>query len=64
MHDFGKLVIISGMIGIGTTSGFFMGNMLYPHSNDWKDLAAISTLSAIISTHYAFTTYPFFKRLF
>ena len=64
MYDFGKLVILSGIIGVGTTSGFLMGNMLYPYSKDWKDLAAISALSAIVSTHYAFTTYPLFKRIF
>tara|TARA_Y100000591_G_C21467299_1_gene513915 strand:- start:282 stop:473 length:192 start_codon:yes stop_codon:yes gene_type:complete len=54
MNEMGKLVILSGMIGIGTSSGFLIGNMLHPYSNDWKDLAAISVLSAIVSTHYAF----------
>ncbi len=48
-----EVLTIATVIGLGTAATTFMGNMVYPHLQDWRDYATISILGCIISSHYA-----------
>jgi Na+/H+ antiporter NhaA len=48
-----KLIQISIIIGLGTTATTFIGGMVFPAQQDWRDLASYSILGTIISAHYA-----------
>tara|TARA_B110000008_G_scaffold276968_1_gene317309 strand:+ start:4325 stop:4513 length:189 start_codon:yes stop_codon:yes gene_type:complete len=53
MNSISDIVIISTTIGLGTAATTFMGNMIYPNLQDWRDYAGISILGCLISSHYA-----------
>ena len=55
MNSITEIISISTVIGMGAAATSFIGNIIYPDLHDWRDVASISILGCIISSHYALT---------
>lgn len=53
INTISNLIQISVIIGLGTTATTFIGGMVFPNQQDWRDFASLSVLGSIISAHYA-----------
>ena len=47
-----NLIQVSIIIGLGTTATTFIGGIIFPEHQDWRDFASLSMLGTLISTHY------------
>jgi hypothetical protein len=54
MYTFQKLVTVSAIIGLGASSGTFIGGLLYPDIQDWRDITVPGMIGVIIGAQYAF----------
>jgi hypothetical protein len=55
MNSISNIISVSTAIGFGTAATAFIGSMVYPNLNDWRDYAGLGILGCIISSHYALT---------
>tara|TARA_B100000513_G_scaffold194551_1_gene123519 strand:- start:1195 stop:1518 length:324 start_codon:yes stop_codon:yes gene_type:complete len=61
MYNFQNLLTVSVIVGLGTSAGTLIGGMIYPivsdnNLSDWRDIASLAVISAIISSKYSISS--------